>query len=73
MTRNKRQEKAKRVIMISSRRMLSKLLDINPKDLRGKKILENQEFCYAVREVYQQQHKQPDRLTRAYDLADLVT
>jgi len=74
MRRNKnRQEKAQRVIMLTSRRMMAKMLSVSPSLLRQTTLFANEEACSAIRELYEISNQQtPDRLTKAYDLADLV-
>jgi hypothetical protein len=70
--KNKRQVKAEKVIMICSRRMISKVLGIDPKQINDNVLFNDEGACAMIRELYQINQKQPDRLTRAYDLADLV-
>jgi hypothetical protein len=72
MKKKNRQEKALKVIMTASRRMLANMLDINPLQIKNRKLFNNEEACAAIRELYQIHQEQPDRLTKAYDLADLV-
>jgi hypothetical protein len=74
MRRNKnRQQKAQRVIILASRRMMAKMLAINPNLIKESTFFSNEEVCAAIRELYEINNQQiPDRLTKAYDLADLV-
>jgi hypothetical protein len=64
-----RQLKAKRIIMLSSRRMAARLLAVSTKNI-DKDL--NEDVCERVRELYERKYKTPDRLLKAYDLASLV-
>jgi hypothetical protein len=64
-----RQLKAKRIIMLCSRRMAAKLLAVSTKNI-DKDL--NEDVCERVRELYERKYKTPDRLLKAYDLASLV-
>lgn len=64
-----RQHKAKRIIMLSSRRMAARLLAVSTKNI-DKDL--NEDVCERVRELYERKYKTPDRLLKAYDLASLV-
>ena len=72
MQKLSRQDKARKVIIITSRRMISNLLDLQPKALKGHKLFEDEGVCALIRDIYQINQKQPDRLSRAYDLADVI-
>ena len=63
-----RQKKAQRIIILSSRRMASKLFK---KHFYNDQFLD-EDWCERVRTLYEQRYKLPDRLLRAYDLASLV-
>lgn len=69
MAKKSRQHKARKIILLSARRMASKLLRVAPskvsKDL-------NEDLCERVRELYERKYKIPDRLVKAYDLASLI-
>jgi len=64
-----RQHKAKRIIMMSSRRMAARLLAVATKNIDEQL---DDEVCERVRDLYERRYKTPDRLIRAYDLASLV-
>ena len=63
-----RQHKAKKIIMMASRRMAARLLAVTTKNID----IEDEEVCERVRDLYERRYKTPDRLIRAYDLASLV-
>ena len=65
-----RQHKAKKIIMMASRRMAARLLAVSTKSIDSR--IENEEVCERVRDLYERRYKTPDRLIRAYDLASLV-
>ena len=62
-----RQCKAQRIIILSSKRMASKLFNKHFSNDQ----FQNEDWCERVRMLYEQRYK-PDRLLRAYDLASLV-
>jgi len=66
-----RQCKARRIILLSSRRMASKIFKVNPRAMPLSKF-DDDDFCERVRELYERKFKIPDRLVKAYDLASLV-
>jgi hypothetical protein len=72
MKKLSRQAKARKVIIITTRRMISNLLDLKPKTLKGHRLFEDAEACALIRDIYQINNQQPDRLSRAYDLADVI-
>lgn len=74
MSRNRRQDKAKNIIIKASRRMLAKLFNLSPKAFEKEKeyLFTDEEMCDAIRSLYGRTQKKPDRLTKAYDLASLV-
>ena len=65
-----RQLKAERDILLSSRRMASRIFKVQPRAMPLSKF--NEDFCERVRELYERKFRIPDRLVRAYDLASLV-
>lgn len=64
-----RQHKAKKIIIMSSRRMAARLLAVTTKSIDEQL---DEEVCERVRDLYERRYKTPDRLIRAYDLASLV-
>lgn len=70
MKKKSRQHKAKRVIMLSARRMASRLLSVAPSVLANNDF--NEDLCERVRALYERKYHTPDRLVRAYDLASLI-
>lgn len=69
-TKKSRQQKAKRILQLTSKRMLAKLLYMQPKDLENWSF-NNRDICEEIRERYERNIK-ADRLTRSYDLASIV-
>ena len=70
MQKKSRQHKAKRVIMLSARRMASRLLSVAPSALASNDF--NDDLCERIRVLYERKFRIPDRLVRAYDLASLI-
>jgi hypothetical protein len=68
MMKKSRQKKAQRIIILSSKRMASKLFN---KQFSNDQFID-EDWCERVRMLYEQRYKLPDRLLRAYDLASLV-
>lgn len=66
-----RQQKAKRILNLTARRMLAKLLAMKPVDLNPR-AFDNQDFCEEVRELYEKNKLRTDRLIKNYDLASIV-
>jgi hypothetical protein len=70
MPKKSRQHKARRVIILSARRMASRLLSVTPSMLSSNDF--NDDLCERVRVLYERKFRIPDRLVRAYDLASLI-
>ncbi len=73
MSKNRRQDNARKIIMLTSKRMLANLFQVTPKTF-NKEItcFNDDELCSAIRVLYERKKQTPDRLTKAYDLASLV-
>jgi hypothetical protein len=70
-TKKTRQQKAKRILNLTARRMLAKLLAMKPIDLNPR-AFESYEFCEEVRDMYERNRFKADRLLKNYDLASIV-
>jgi len=66
-----RQQKARRILNLTARRMLAKLLAMKPVDLNPQ-AFDNTEFCEEVRDLYERNRLKSDRLIKNYDLASIV-
>lgn len=74
MSGNRRQDRAKNIIMKASKRMLARLFNLSPKTFEKEKehLFTDEEMCDAIRSLYGRTQEKPDNLTKAYDLASLV-
>ena len=71
MRKRSRQSKANRVLQLSAKRMLAKLLGMRPSELKGWSF-SNRDICEEIRERYERHCLKADRLIRNYDLASIV-
>lgn len=70
-TKRTRQQKARRILNLTARRMLAKLLGMHPSDLNPQ-AFDSQDFCEEVRDLYERNKLRTDTLIKNYDLASIV-